>query len=193
MSTCLEDAPTCCTSDVLTKAHAEKLRGLVEELLDVAEADLMTETSDPVVAVAHAWFVRTVETVRAILLLHDQGDEEVAAPLLRTALGHAVGVAWIDQAGPEGLISLARAQRKWAEDVRKAVDLADSREDGEERHDWSTDMKELLADVIARDLPTSKLDVQLHQLARFQAVRAYDLFVAWLSETGYSHASDASA
>lgn len=178
---------------MLTRAQADSLRTLLERVLDEASAGLRTVTTDPVVAVAHAWFVRAAGSLRATLLLADEGHHEVAAPLVRSAMEHAVGVAWIHRAGLDGLLSLARGQRKWAEDVQRAVKAADSQEHGPDRQNWSDEMKEALEAVVDQELPKSKLDVQLHHLARFESVGAFDLFVAWLSETGYSHATDASA
>lgn len=170
-----------------------EFRNRLTDLLDQAESNLLTVTTDPVVAVAHAWFVRTIGTIRSVLLLEDARLGECAAPLIRSALEHAVAIAWVDKGGTDALISLARGQRKWATDVQRAVAAADAHESREGRTGWPEALRNLLSEIVASDLPKSSLDGQLHHLQRFTAVEAFDLFVAWLSETGYSHATDASA
>ena len=179
----------------MTTVGFSELRLRLDEYLASVEDDLLTATSDDVVAVSQAWFRRTVDSVRAALVLHDQDLGAVAAPLLRCAMEHAVGIAWLSMVGPQGVRTLSRARQKWASDVKKARaaanDKGEEREPG--REGWPRELEEVIDRLLEIEVPPSPTDKDAHVLHRFATAGAEDLFVAWLNETGYSHASEASA
>ena len=170
-----------------------QLRASLDELLVVAAGAQRTATVDPVFAYEHAWFARTIDTIRAALVLHDNGFGEVAAPLIRTGLEHAVGLRWLLTVGEDGIETLAKAHQKWAQDVLKSKSAADQNESAHGRKDWSPEMTRALEEVIARAVPSNPTNRDANHLQRFETAGAFDLYVAWLSETGYSHATQASA
>ena len=166
-----------------------QLRASLDELLVVAAGAQRTATADPVFAYEHAWFARTIDTIRAALVLHDNGFGEVAAPLIRTGLEHAVGLRWLLTVGEDGIETLAKAHQKWAQDVLKSKSAADQNESAHGRKDWSPEMTRALEEVIARAVPSNPTNRDANHLQRFETAGAFDLYVAWLSETGYSHAA----
>src|SRR4051812_33608040 len=109
-------------------SNTDRLRRLLDELLTTAESDLRTVTTDPVVAITQAWFVRVIDTVRAGLLVEERDLDEVAAPLVRAAIEHAIAIAWLHKVDSAGARSLARERQVWAQKVRLAIEAADKNE-----------------------------------------------------------------
>lgn len=174
--------------------HVESgsLRALVDELLRLADDGLRTVTTDVVLAVTQAWFMRSVDMIQAALLLHDRGLGSTAHPLVRAAIEHAVGMLWLRELGEDALGGLSNAHQQWAGNVKKATALANEKNTEPGRRDWSPEIDELVAQVQAQDRARDT-DGQWNIAKRFQTAKQLDLYVAWLSETASSHATQASA
>lgn len=103
---------------VRERDDAASLRDVLDELLNLTNEGLRTVTTAGQLAVTHAWFVRSVDMIRAALLLHDQGLGSAAHPLVRSAMEHGVGMLWLREAGDEGVGGLSNAHRQWARNVQ---------------------------------------------------------------------------
>jgi hypothetical protein len=171
----------------------DDLRSLLDGLLSESRKDLRTVTTDEVFAVKHGWFMRALDSIEAALLLDDRGLVEVAAPLIRAATEHAVGIVWLSVMGEDGLRILARENWRWAKRVKEARGIANESDRTPGRVDWSEEIDEALSRVIADEIPSGTTDNHKEQKVRFRAAGAFDVYVAWLAETGYSHATQASA
>ena len=168
------------------------LRDLLDELLSLMDDGLRTVTKDEQLAVTHAWFVRSVDMIRAALLLHDSGLGSTAHPLVRSAMEHAVGMLWLREAGEEGLGGLSNAHRQWAKNVQDAIAQANTEGIEPGRRDWSLELDNVIARIEAQE---QELDAPgaWNIAGRFRIAKQFDLYVAWLSETASSHATQASA
>ena len=168
------------------------LRDLLDELLSLTDNGLRTVTAAGQLAVTHAWFVRSVDMIRAALLLHDSGLGSAAHPLVRSAMEHAVGMLWLREAGEEGLGGLSNAHRQWAKNVQDTIALANTEGIQPGRRDWSLELDDVIARIEAQeqepDFPGA-----WNIARRFRTAKQFDLYVAWLSETASSHATQASA
>jgi hypothetical protein len=171
----------------------DHLRALLDELLALADEPGRTVTGDPKTALCHAWFVRCVDTISAALHLHDRGLGEVAAPLVRSAVEHAIGVMWLHRLGDDAVEAVARSHRRWAKNVQAAVATANSEEQRPGREDWSPALNEAFEELALQPVPEGSSPGERAILLRFKAARQFDLYVAWLSETAASHATHASA
>lgn len=103
---------------------------------------------------AEAWLAHVVETARATLLLNTSGLQDVAAPLRRSVMEHALWMLWLgrnqdiawDTVRAKRRLTVARnemALRKWAEWSPAAVDEVMK---FAERHVPS--VKKLIADLV---------------------------------------------
>lgn len=168
------------------------LRDLLDELLSLTDDGLRTVAATEQLAVTHAWFVRSVDMIRAALQLHDSGLGSAAHPLVRSAMEHAVGMLWLQEAGEEGLGGLSNAHRQWAKNIRDAITLANKEEIQPGQRDWSPELDEVIARIEEQehepDIPGA-----WNIAKRFRIAKQFDLYVAWLSETASSHATQASA
>lgn len=168
------------------------LRDLLDELLSLTDTGLRTVATAEQLAVTHAWFVRSVDMIRAALQLHDNGLGSAAHPLVRSAMEHAVGMLWLRETGEEGLGGLSNAHRQWAKNIRDAIALANTEEIQPGRRDWSPELDEVIARIEEQeqepDIPGA-----WNFTKRFRIAKQFDLYVAWLSETASSHATQASA
>lgn len=167
------------------------LREYLEELLRLTNSGLRTVTTDSELAVAHAWFVRSVDMIHGAILLHDSGLASAAHPLLRSAMEHVVGLLWLKEVGWDALPGLSSAHKCWAGNVRKAIALSNEKGSQPGRRDWSPDVDALIAEVEAQEHASA--DGQWNITKRFQIAKQFDLYVAWLGETASSHATQASA
>ncbi len=173
--------------------HLTKTRALLDELIAVADKDARTVTADPMLAVTHAWFMRCIDCVRAALLLDDHGQSGVAYPLVRSAIEHAVGIFWRHATGPDALAALARSHKRWAANIRTAINTSNQLEQQAGRKDWSPALDAVFDKVEAELLPEGSVDGERKIENRFKVARKFDLYVTWLSETATSHASEESA
>src|SRR4051812_32120360 len=169
-------------SSVVTESEVS-MRAALEELLKLAVAHQHSVTTDGVLVVSQAWLTRACDNVRGALLMHGEGLDEGAAPLVRSAIEHAVGIVWLERVRLDGLISLAKGRQKWLDDVLAARALADEREKGPGRTDWPPEMTTALERLRGDDVPSNPTNRDLNQFPRFETVGAFDLYVAWLSET----------
>lgn len=174
--------------------HADEasLRELLEELFELTDTGLRTVTANIELAVAQAWFVRSVDMIRAALLLHDRGLGSVAHPLVRSAMEHVVGVLWLRDIGTDALGGLSNNHQKWARNVKRAVALANEMGVQPARQDWSPELDALI-DEIEQQANAPTAPGEWHIVDRFRVAKQFDLYVAWLSETASSHATQASA
>jgi hypothetical protein len=171
----------------------DRLRALLDELLALADEHGRTVTGDPKIALCQAWFVRCVDTISAALHLHDHGRGEVAAPLVRAAIEHAIGVMWLQRLGDEAVEAVARSHQGWAKNVQKAIAAANTEEQRLGREDWSPALNKAFEELALRPVPEGATPGTWKIDQRFKVARQFDLLVAWLSETAASHATHASA
>jgi hypothetical protein len=151
------------------------VRGPLDELLGMASAGLRTVTSDPLVALSHAWFVRCVDNVRAALVLDDQNLGTVADPLVRSAIEHAVGMIWLQQLGGAAVSAVGRSHQRWAANLRRAVAAANANETDPGREDWSPALNLVFEELAAQELPEGSVDGEWKIDERFQVAKAFDL------------------
>ncbi|GAA1142580.1 hypothetical protein GCM10009583_10620 [Ornithinicoccus hortensis] len=159
----------------------------------MADRDLRTVTTDSELALTHAWFVRCVDSINAALVLHDQGLGRVADPLVRSAMEHAVGMRWLRQLGHDALFALGRSHQRWAANVQSAVAASNEQEKQLGRTEWSPELDAVFDELAAQEIPEGSVDGEWKIENRFKVAKAFDLYVAWLSETATSHATQASA
>lgn len=177
---------------VRDRNDAASLRDVLDELLNLTNDGLRTVTTAGQLAVTHAWFVRSVDMIRAALLLLDQGLGSAVHPLVRSAMEHGVGMLWLREAGDEGLGGLSNAHRQWAKNVQGAIALANTEGFQPGRRAWSSELDEVIARIEAQE---QEQDVPgaWNIAKRFRIAEQFDLYVAWLSETASSHATQVSA
>lgn len=169
------------------------LRDALNELLRMADRDLRTVTTDSELALAHAWFVRCVDSINAALVLHDQGLGRVADPVVRSAMEHAVGMRWLRQLGHDALLAVGRGHQRWATNVQRAIAASNEQEKQLGRTEWSSELDAVFDELAAQEIPVGSVDGEWKIDKRFKVAKAFDLYVAWLSETATSHATQASA
>jgi len=128
-------------------------RGLVERMLAFVEREHVP-AGGPVGDLAEAWLAHVVETARATLLLNGRGLQNVAAPLRRSVMEHALWMHWLgrnqdvawDTVRAKRRITVARNERE----LRRWAEWAPSRVDEvmkiAERH--VPTVKELIADLV---------------------------------------------
>lgn len=172
-------------------ANAE-LRPLLDELLSLANEGLRTVATDTHLAVTHGWFMHAVDAIGAALTLIDSGRESTVSPLIRSAMEHAVGMLWLREVGDDGLAGLDNAHQKWANNIQRATSLANEKGVDPERRDWSPEIEALVAELTAQERGQKVPGEWLHS-ERFEVAKQFDLYVAWLSETATSHATQSSA
>jgi hypothetical protein len=172
-------------------ADAE-LRPLLEELLSLTNEGLRTVATDTHLAVTHGWFMRAVDAISATLTLIDAGRESAVSPLIRSAMEHAVGMLWLREVGEDGLVGLDNAHQRWANNIRRATSLANEKGIDPERRDWSPEIQALVAELAAQER-AQEVPGEWRHNERFEVAKQFDLYVAWLSETATSHATQSSA
>jgi hypothetical protein len=176
---------------VTTDSNAE-VREILSELLLMAD-DLPTVTTSTDAAVAQAWFVRTVDSLQAALILREHGMASVADPLLRAAMEHAVAMIWLRMLGDGALLALRRGHRRWASNVQRATEAANRAARSDGRNEWSVELDRVFEELAAQEIPDGSVEGEWRIDQRFRVARQFDLYVAWLSETGSSHATQISA
>lgn len=169
------------------------LRDVLNELMRMADRDLRSVTADSELALAHAWFVRCVDSINAALVLHDQGLGRTADPLVRSAMEHAVGMIWLRELGQDALLAVGRSHQRWATNVQKAIAASNEQEMQLGREEWSPELDAVFEELSAQEIPERSVDGEWKIDKRFKVAKAFDLYVAWLSETATSHATQASA
>ncbi len=178
----------------MTTSDADRqVRALLDELLALADNGTRTATSDAVLALGHAWFFGCVDKLTAALALSDLGLTQAAAPLVRSALEHALGMVWLNELGHDAVEGTVRSQVRWAKNVQKATAAANANEAAPGRMDWSPELEAVLVEVAGQEVSGAKVLGEWRLDDRFRAAKAFDLYVAWLSETASSHATQASA
>jgi hypothetical protein len=128
-------------------------REVVERMLAFVETEHVA-AGGPAGDLAAAWLVHVTETARAALLLNRRGLQEVAAPLRRSVMEHALWMHWLSR-NQDIALDTVRAKRRravalneaalreWADWPPAAVDEVMKIE---ERHVPS--VKELIADLV---------------------------------------------
>lgn len=167
------------------------LRAYLNELLSLTDSGLRTVTIEPEQALAHGWFVRSVDMIRGALLLYDNGLGSAAHPLVRSAMEHVVGLLWLKEVGWDALPGLSNAHQGWARNVKKAIALSNEKDIRPGRRDWSPDLDAVIAEIEEQE--HAQVEGQWKIAERFKIAQQFDLYVAWLSETASSHATQASA
>lgn len=128
-------------------------RECVERMLAFVEKHHVS-ADGPAGDLAEAWLAHVVETTRATLLLNRDGLQDVAAPLRRSVMEHALWMHWLgrnqdvawDTVRAKRRLAVARNEevlRKWAEWSPAAVDEVMKIA---ERH--VPTVKELIADLV---------------------------------------------
>jgi hypothetical protein len=173
--------------------NGRQIREVLSELLSMADHDLRHVTADPEFALAHAWFVRSVDNINAVLALHDQGLGRAADPLVRSAIEHAVGVVWLRELGQAAIQAVGRNHKRWATNIQTAISVAKEQPREQGHTEWSPELDEVLNEVAAQETPTGAVDGERRIVERFRVAKEFDLYVAWLSETANSHATQVSA
>lgn len=167
-------------------------RIVLEELLDLCEVNLAASTDSAVLAVMHSWFVQTIDTVRGALIVHDAGLAGSTSPLVRAALEFAVGMHWLRQVQDAGLGGLHNSHQRWAANLKRALATAEAQDLDPDDPKWPAAWAELIAEIEARPAaPHVKGGGKISE--RFEVTELAHVYVAWLSETSLSHATQASA
>lgn len=107
-------------------------REIVERLLAFVETEHVA-AGGPAGDLAEAWLVHVAETTRATMLLNSRNLQDVAAPLRRSVMEHALWMHWLgrnqdialDTMRAKRRLAVARnekALREWAEWSPEAVD-----------------------------------------------------------------------
>ena len=167
-------------------------RRILEELLDLSEASLGASTESAVLAVIHAWFVQTIDAVRSALIVHDAGLASATSPLVRAAIEYAVGMHWIRMAGEPGLGGLHNAHQRWAKNMKRALATAEAQDIDPDDPVWPASWAALFAEIEALP-PAPHVKGGGNFAERFEVTELAHVYVAWLSETAASHATQASA
>lgn len=174
------------------KTGPDGQRIVLEELIDLCEDNLATSTDSPVLAVMHSWFVRTIDTVRGALVVYDAGLASTTSPLVRAAIEYAVGMHWLRQVGDPGLGGLHNSHQRWANNLKRALETAEAQDLDPDDPKWPAAWAELIAEIEAKPAaPHAKGGGNVAE--RFEITELAHLYVAWLSETALSHATQASA
>jgi hypothetical protein len=167
-------------------------RILLEELLDLCEVNVATSTGNAVLAVIHSWFAQTIDTVRGALILHDAGLAGSTSPLVRAAIEYAVGMHWLRQVWDAGLGGLHNSHQRWAANLKRALATAEAQDLHPDDPKWPASWAELIAEIESKSAaPHVKGGGNIAE--RFEITELAHVYVAWLSETSLSHATQASA
>lgn len=176
--------------DQATSPHDQ--RSILEELLNLAEESLATSTDSAVLAVIHSWFVQTIDTVRAALIVHDAGLASTTSPLVRAAIEYAVGMHWLRQVRDAGLGGLHNSHKRWAGNLQRALATAEAQDLDPDDPKWPAAWAELLAEIDAEP-PAPHVKGGGNIAERFEVTELAQVYVAWLTETSLSHATHALA
>ena len=180
------------TTPVDQATSSDDRRILLEELLDLCEVNLATSTKSAVLAVMHSWLVQTIDTVRGALIVHDAGLASTTSPLVRAAIEYAVGMHWLRQVGDAGLGGLHNSHQRWAKNLKRALATAEAQDLDPDDPKWPAAWAELIAEIEAKPAaPHVKGGGNIAE--RFEITELAHVYVAWLSETSLSHATQASA
>lgn len=167
-------------------------REILGELLDLCEIHLATSTDSATFAVIHSWFVQTIDTVKGALTLHDAGLASTTSPLVRAAIEYAVGMHWLRQVWDAGLGGLHNSHQRWAKNLKRALATAEAQDLDPDDPKWPASWAELIAEIEAQSAaPHVKGGWKIAE--RFEITELAHLYVAWLSETSLSHATQESA
>jgi hypothetical protein len=171
------------------RADQETERRLREGLLPALDTLLEELPSHPpkgvdenVYAVAHGLYCRIARTCQATLLLVDAGLGSEAAPLRRSALEHALTLAWVVDEGRPATDVLLRAHQARMRSVKQKLDDR-----------WSVKPEDF-EKLLSVEVPSAGRDhlVSFGNLAK-QFDASNDLLAAWLADTGESHPSHMTA
>ncbi|WP_157432672.1 hypothetical protein [Aeromicrobium sp. Root472D3] len=165
---------------------------LLQELLQLCEDNLGASTESAVLAVMHGWLVQTIDTVKAALVVHDAGLASATSPLVRAALENAVGMHWLRQVQDAGLGGLHNSHKRWAGNLKRALSAAEAQDLDPDDPKWPAAWAELVAQIESQpSAPHVKGGGNIAE--RFEVTELAHVYVAWLSETSLSHATQASA
>jgi hypothetical protein len=160
------------------------LNAIIENLYalyDGSESIEVAADSQRVAVLAHGWYTHVRRNGRALQVLTNAGFEHEGAPLRRSMIEHALGLHWLADAAEDAVDALLTGHREtWKK-------IAGSMTDG-----WPVtpeDLNPVLSIVIPKSSESTYLAFK-HLCGRYDEP---DLYVAWLLETGHSHASYASA
>lgn len=174
------------------ESSPDNQRLLLVELFELCEANLAASTDSAVLAVMHSWLVQTVDTVRGALVLHDAGLANSTSPLVRAALEYAVGMHWLRQVGEAGIGGLHNSHKRWAGILKRALAAAEAQDLDPDDPKWPAAWAQLVAEIESK--PSAPHVKGAGNIAeRFEVTELAHVYVAWLSETSLSHATQASA
>lgn len=176
--------------DQESSPHAQRM--ILQELLDLCEVSLATSTDSAVLAVIHSWFVQTIDTVRGALIVQDAGLASTTSPLVRAAIEYAVGMHWLRQVWDAGIGGLHNSHQRWAKNLKRALATAEAQDLDPDDPKWPAAWAELIAEIESKPAaPHVKGGGNIAE--RFEITELAHVYVAWLSETSLSHATQASA
>lgn len=160
------------------------LNVIIEDLYALYDGNASIEVaaeSQRAAILSHGWYMRVRRNGRALQVLTAAGFEHEGAPLRRSMIEHALGLHWLADAAEDAVDALLTGHREtWKK-------IAGSMTDG-----WPVTPEDLNP-VLSIEIPKSSESTNLafkHLCERYDEP---NLYVAWLLETGHSHASYASA
>lgn len=131
--------------------------------------------------VGFGWWMRILRTAEGVSTMHEVGLSQEASPLLRTIIHHAGAMEWLRQRPDEVLEALKR------ELARRRQSLGEKAR----ARDWD------LKGVILGPPPRGNKPDGLRYLDRFEKLCDHiglpNLYMAYLVESAYAHASSSSA
>jgi hypothetical protein len=157
------------------------------EGMHLPEATLEGLANVEAVAVVYGWMARVVRSGEAALILLARDYDEEASPLVRSMLGHAIGLWWLVEQRGDAFQVLVRARANEMRRFEKA-----------QKHGWqfgADEGQELLRQAIeaVTEERTVKLDRFTHVAEQATEFGLGSFLQAWMIESWTSHASIASA
>ena len=132
-------------------------------------------------AVAFGWWIRVIRTAEGLRLMHQAGLAHESSPLLRTILHHTAAIEWLTR-DPEEVLDALREEHE-----QRRHTLGEKAR----QRDWD------LTEVDLGSRPPKKKVIGLEYLRQFEQmcdrIGVANLYVAYMLESTYSHASGLSA
>src|SRR6266498_929364 len=153
----------------------------LQKLYDASSISFSSEIQRTVM-LAHGWYVGSGRTATAIMLLETRGLGHEAAPLRRSLIEHAMGLAWLAQATEDAVNSLLRGYQNV--NLKKLKEVFEKVSPGQGA---------VFNDILDVEVDASSEDQYLafrRLCERFGVDRIYG---EWLRDTALSHATYASA
>lgn len=124
----------------------QTVRAVIDQALDLAEERFEVADGEEG-RLAEAWLAHVMTTTRAVLLLNADGFGEVAAPMRRSVVEHAVWLSWITRHREE---AVAVVHAKFREAVRRNEKAL------REWAGWASDQVDSALAIEKRHVPTTK-------------------------------------